>query len=126
MDKLFGVFVGVLLARPRIFESFGHNIICIFLLYFQIVFEYLPNALGVMESFWRFVIPEHNISIPFLLAGNANDPTVSLDRSHFNYKALLIGKNCMLQKNLILFYLPAHQASRPIAAQLSKNLYVSW
>lgn len=47
--------------------------------------------LDLVESFWRFHIPEQNISIPFLLVGHTQDPHVVLDRSHLNFKSLLIG-----------------------------------
>ncbi|XP_064641495.1 hydrocephalus-inducing protein-like isoform X2 [Lineus longissimus] len=57
----------------------------------DIGFEFLPNELGIVESFWRFIIPEQNISIPFVLVGDTKEPSVSLDRSHFNFKSLLIG-----------------------------------
>ncbi|XP_013405663.1 hydrocephalus-inducing protein [Lingula anatina] len=57
----------------------------------EITFDFIPNELDVVESFWRFIIPEHSISIPFLLAGFTKEPSISLDRSHLNYKALLIG-----------------------------------
>ena len=56
-------------------------------------FEYVSTEVGLFESFWSFVIPEQNISVPFLIVGFTTDPNVSLDRSHLNYKSLLIGKN---------------------------------
>ena len=52
--------------------------------------------LDLVESFWRFIIPEQNISVPFLLVGHTADPHVVLDRSHLNYKSLLIGKLALL------------------------------
>lgn len=47
--------------------------------------------LDLVESFWRFVIPDQNISVPFLLVGKAREPDIAMDRSHMNFKALLIG-----------------------------------
>ncbi|ESO91099.1 hypothetical protein LOTGIDRAFT_122343, partial [Lottia gigantea] len=63
-------------------------------------FEFVSNQLGIVESFWRFVIPDQNISVPFLLVGNAREPDVSLDRSHLNFKALLIGREAIEKVNL--------------------------
>ena len=48
-----------------------------------------------MESFWSFILPEQNIVVPFLLVGHTQEPSVSLERSHLNYKALLIGHEAM-------------------------------
>uniref|UniRef100_A0A7M4E0K5 HYDIN axonemal central pair apparatus protein n=1 Tax=Crocodylus porosus TaxID=8502 RepID=A0A7M4E0K5_CROPO len=57
----------------------------------EVSFEFIPQHLGITESFWTFTIPEQNISVPFLLVGNTTDPSVSLDRSHLNYQSLLVG-----------------------------------
>uniref|UniRef100_A0A8C3T1C3 HYDIN axonemal central pair apparatus protein n=1 Tax=Chelydra serpentina TaxID=8475 RepID=A0A8C3T1C3_CHESE len=57
----------------------------------EVTFEFIPQHLGITESFWTFTIPEQNISVPFLLVGNTTDPSVSLDRSHLNYFSLLVG-----------------------------------
>ncbi|NXG68880.1 HYDIN protein, partial [Baryphthengus martii] len=54
-------------------------------------FEFIPWHLDITESFWVFTIPEQNISVPFLLVGNATDPLVTLDRSHLNFHSLVIG-----------------------------------
>ncbi|XP_033896012.3 hydrocephalus-inducing protein-like [Acipenser ruthenus] len=54
-------------------------------------FEFLPQQLDTTESFWTFLIPEHNIAVPFLLVGHAREPSVYLDRSYLNYRSLLIG-----------------------------------
>ncbi|XP_074864560.1 hydrocephalus-inducing protein homolog isoform X2 [Carettochelys insculpta] len=57
----------------------------------EITFEFIPQHVGITESFWTFTIPEQNISVPFLLVGNTTEPSVSLDRSHLNYFSLLVG-----------------------------------
>ena len=57
-------------------------------------FEYISNNLDLTESFWRFFIQEHNVSLPFLLVGHTTEPVVSLDRSHFNFREILIGELC--------------------------------
>ena len=51
----------------------------------------MSSKLDIVESFWRFSIPSQEISVPFLLVGNTREPDITLDRSHFNFKALLIG-----------------------------------
>lgn len=57
----------------------------------EIQFYFTPKKTGITESFWRFDIPEHCISIPFLLIGDTRDPEVFFEKSHFNFKSLLIG-----------------------------------
>ena len=57
----------------------------------EIQFDFTPLNLGITESFWMFKIPEQNISVPFLLVGETRDPSIMFDRSHLNFKALLIG-----------------------------------
>ncbi len=63
------------------------------------MFEFAASELGVVESFWRFTIPEQNISVPFLLVGDTKEPAVSTDRSHINFKSLLLGKICYETKS---------------------------
>ena len=41
---------------------------------------------------WTFRIPEKNISVPFLLAGNMIDPRILMDRSHLSFVALIGNK----------------------------------
>ncbi|XP_053255366.1 hydrocephalus-inducing protein homolog [Podarcis raffonei] len=57
----------------------------------EVIFEFIPQHLDTTESFWTFLIPEHNLSVPFLLVGHTTDPAVSLERSHLNFRSLLIG-----------------------------------
>ncbi|XP_006860378.1 PREDICTED: hydrocephalus-inducing protein homolog [Chrysochloris asiatica] len=58
----------------------------------EVVFQFTPLHLDITESFWTFLIPEHNIKIPFLLVGKTTDPLISLDHSHLNFSCLLIGR----------------------------------
>ncbi|XP_044126636.1 hydrocephalus-inducing protein homolog [Bufo gargarizans] len=67
----------------------------------EITFEFIPQVLDISESFWKFSIPEQNISIPFLLVGNVLEPSVSLDRSHLNFRSLLIGQEVQESIHLI-------------------------
>uniref|UniRef100_A0A670KA82 HYDIN axonemal central pair apparatus protein n=1 Tax=Podarcis muralis TaxID=64176 RepID=A0A670KA82_PODMU len=57
----------------------------------EVIFEFIPQHLDTTESFWTFLIPEHNLSVPFLLVGHTTDPAVYLERSHLNFRSLLIG-----------------------------------
>nr|XP_023421731.1 hydrocephalus-inducing protein homolog [Cavia porcellus] len=58
----------------------------------EIVFQFTPSHLDITEALWTFLIPEHNISVPFLLVGRATEPVISLNKSHLNFHALLIGR----------------------------------
>ncbi|XP_069735049.1 LOW QUALITY PROTEIN: hydrocephalus-inducing protein homolog [Phaenicophaeus curvirostris] len=57
----------------------------------EMQFEFVPQHLDFTESSWVFTIPEQNVSVPFLLVGNATDPVVALDRPYINFHSLLIG-----------------------------------
>ena len=37
-------------------------------------FEYISSNLDLTESFWRFFIQEHNISLPLLLVEHTTEP----------------------------------------------------
>ncbi|XP_032984537.1 hydrocephalus-inducing protein homolog [Rhinolophus ferrumequinum] len=58
----------------------------------EIVFQFTPFHLDITEAFWSFLIPEHNITIPFLLVGRASEPLIILNKSHLNFSCLLIGR----------------------------------
>ena len=58
----------------------------------EMVFEYVSDSLDLMESFWRFFVPEYNISIPFVMVGHTFEPALSFDRSHINFREMLLGK----------------------------------
>eukprot|EP00794_Sanderia_malayensis_P018879 gene18879-20779_t len=67
----------------------------------EIVFEYLPESMDLVESFWRFFIQDYNVSVSFLLVGMATDPAVSFDKSHLNFKEFLIGHKVVRTLNMI-------------------------
>ncbi|XP_025115052.1 hydrocephalus-inducing protein-like isoform X4 [Pomacea canaliculata] len=67
----------------------------------KVGFEFVSNTLDIVESLWCFVIPEQNITVPFLLVGHTREPNVILDRSHLSFKALLIGSEAVETVNLI-------------------------
>ncbi|XP_056622256.1 hydrocephalus-inducing protein homolog isoform X2 [Triplophysa dalaica] len=57
----------------------------------KVLFQYQALDLELVESYWTFLIPEHNLSLPFLLVGAANEPVVYIDRAHVNLGSLLVG-----------------------------------
>mmetsp|Transcript_4036 Transcript_4036/g.9628 ORF Transcript_4036/g.9628 Transcript_4036/m.9628 type:complete len:4944 (+) Transcript_4036:104-14935(+) len=82
----------------------------------ECVFEYTPEEDVILESFWRFTIPEHNISVPFLLVGHVVEPTVMLDHTFVNFNALLLGGKAtqtikIVNKEHIPFSFAFHAAS---------------
>ncbi|OWK16227.1 hypothetical protein Celaphus_00004320 [Cervus elaphus hippelaphus] len=58
----------------------------------EVIFQFTPSHLDISEAFWTFLIPEHNITVPFLLVGKATDPLINFDKSHINLSCLLIGR----------------------------------
>ncbi|XP_058135740.1 hydrocephalus-inducing protein homolog isoform X1 [Dasypus novemcinctus] len=58
----------------------------------EVIFQFTPLHLDITEAFWTFLIPEHSITVPFLLVGKTTDPLISLDKSHINFSCLLIGR----------------------------------
>ena len=58
----------------------------------EIVFEFLPSGVDLVESLWRFSIPSLSISLPFLLVGITVEPAVNMDRAYIRFKPMLVGK----------------------------------
>ncbi|XP_030621187.1 hydrocephalus-inducing protein homolog [Chanos chanos] len=58
----------------------------------EVSFEFQAQDFDLVESFWTFLIPERNLSLPFLLVGTVNDPEVYIDRAHLNLGSLLVGQ----------------------------------
>ncbi|KAJ3106206.1 hypothetical protein HDU97_006839 [Phlyctochytrium planicorne] len=61
---------------------------------FEVIFDFFPETvdLKAFESLWKFNIIGHNISIPFLLVGQALEPNIYMDRVSVNFKSLLVGR----------------------------------
>ncbi|KAJ3036631.1 hypothetical protein HDV00_002527 [Rhizophlyctis rosea] len=59
---------------------------------FEMVMEFVPENVDVKEALWRFNIPGHGISIPFLFVGQALEPNVFMDRVGVNFKPILVGR----------------------------------
>ncbi|XP_055993028.1 hydrocephalus-inducing protein homolog [Sorex fumeus] len=67
----------------------------------EIIFQFTPTHLDITEAFWTFLIPEHNISVPFLLVGKASDPLLNLSKAHINFSSLLIGREAREKVRII-------------------------
>jgi len=63
----------------------------------QMHFEFKSSSLDLVESFWRFDIPQQHVSVPFLLVGQTRDPAIAFDRSHVNFRSVLIGESFLLR-----------------------------
>ncbi|KAL0967856.1 hypothetical protein UPYG_G00258420, partial [Umbra pygmaea] len=59
----------------------------------EVTFDFQAKVLDTMESFWTFLIPDLNLSVPFLLVGTASEPIVYIDRVHLSLGHLLVGRN---------------------------------
>ena len=57
------------------------------------VIEFAPSNTRFLEGFWNFTIPEHRLSIPFLLVGRMTDPDVTLSTIALNFGSTLTGRN---------------------------------
>ena len=78
-------------------------------------FEFIASSLDLVESLWTFEIAAQNVSVPFLLVGQSHDPAVAFDRSHVNFKSVLVGQ-------LLLFISEQHAAAAAAAADLMKMI----
>ena len=54
-------------------------------------FDFHPRSFGVIESNYRFEIPAHSLSVPFLLVGQVNEPQILFDRTFISFHPTLIG-----------------------------------
>jgi hydrocephalus-inducing protein len=54
-------------------------------------FDFFPRSFGVTESMYRFEIPTHSLSVPFLLVGQVNEPQILFDRTFILFHPVLIG-----------------------------------
>jgi len=59
-------------------------------------FEYVASSLDLAESLWTFEIAEQIVAVPFLLVGQSHDPAVTFDRSHINFRSVLVGQLLLL------------------------------
>ena len=54
-------------------------------------FDFYPRAFGIIESIYRFEIPKHSLSVPFLFVGLVNEPQILFDRTFISFHPTLIG-----------------------------------
>jgi hydrocephalus-inducing protein len=64
-------------------------------------FEFVPNEVGIRESFWKFKIPKYNLCVPFLLLGEVSEPKIVFDRSYVMFKPILVGLHGLETVHLI-------------------------
>jgi hydrocephalus-inducing protein len=57
---------------------------------YEMVFEYLPESLGVHESFWNFEIPSLKQKQEFYVKGEVKEPNVFIDTGKVNFGPLLL------------------------------------
>jgi hypothetical protein len=57
----------------------------------EMAFEYTPYTSDTVEAFYRFLLPSHSLSQPFVVAGSAREPRLSLDRPALVFRPLLVG-----------------------------------
>ncbi|CAD5117498.1 DgyrCDS6267 [Dimorphilus gyrociliatus] len=67
----------------------------------ECAFQFKSTDLGLIESFWKINVTEYptgntkdtpvEVSVPFLLVANVREPNVTFNKSHVNFKSLLIG-----------------------------------
>ncbi|KAI9141433.1 hypothetical protein BKA69DRAFT_1166800 [Paraphysoderma sedebokerense] len=68
---------------------------------FELAFEYFPTATEIVESLWQFHIPSHKITVPFLLVGQATEPSIYIDKPNIHFKPVLVGKQAKETVRLI-------------------------
>ena len=66
------------------------EILSFFCYFFKGLFQFHAQHLGTLESFWKFYIPEHDLYVPFLVVCTANEPSITFDRSHVQFKPILL------------------------------------
>jgi len=71
-------------------------------------FDFVASSLDLVESLWTYEIAEQNVSVPFLLVGQSHDPAVTFDRSHVNFRSVLVGQLLQVNMLLLLLLLTAH------------------
>ena len=54
-------------------------------------FDFFPRSFGIIESNYRFEIPAHSLSVPFLLVGQVHEPHILFDRTFISFHPVLIG-----------------------------------
>lgn len=67
----------------------------------EVCFEYVAEQLDAVESFWTFIVDTLSLSVPFLCVGTAREPITYLDRPHFDFGELLLGKKVEQAVNFV-------------------------
>ncbi|RKP17692.1 hypothetical protein ROZALSC1DRAFT_23958, partial [Rozella allomycis CSF55] len=66
----------------------------------EIIFEYSPDNIDVLETFWKFKIPSQNIQIPFMILCRSLEPSIYFDKTSVNFKSILV--DCPVKESLNL------------------------
>lgn len=53
-------------------------------------FDFFPRSFGITESMYRFEVPTHSLSVPFLLVGQVTEPQILFDRTFVSFHPALI------------------------------------
>ena len=68
---------------------------------YEMVFEFVPDAIKAAESWWKFSIPRHDISEQFMLFGLVTEPRVMFDRQNIHFGKVLTGTKVNEVVNLV-------------------------
>lgn len=68
---------------------------------FTLRFEYAPTELSLVETFWRFQVPSHDLSLLILVVGHAEEPKVRFDSTSLQLAPTIVGKKVTAVVNLV-------------------------
>ncbi|VDP70949.1 unnamed protein product [Echinostoma caproni] len=57
----------------------------------EVTLEFTSTGLGLVESFWRLLVNDLDISLPLLVVCSTREPLVVFDRSHVKLHPVLVG-----------------------------------
>ena len=63
-------------------------------------FVFTPTCPDIIESMWKFYIPELNVTSKFILVGKTREPNVLLEECHHNFGPALVGQYLNITKCL--------------------------
>ncbi|CAF0941486.1 unnamed protein product [Adineta steineri] len=82
-------------------------------------FDFFPRSFGIVESMYRFEIPTHSLSVPFLLVGQISEPQILFDRTFISFHPVLIGHYVEEQITLI------NKENRPFYYQFLERSFIN-
>ncbi|CAL8374755.1 unnamed protein product, partial [Arctogadus glacialis] len=69
----------------------------------EVCWEYVSEQLGLVESWWDFLVESLGLSVPLLLAGSTREPQVYLDTAHLDLGDILVGRRVENTVHLVNF-----------------------